>query len=176
MARKTSVKDKLIFYEQLCEMLDDLRIGAFTTDANRKITYFNRAAETLMGYKGNDAVGKYCNQVFGDELCSGECKFYEAVEAEPKSLSCEVKITDRQHERRSITKIVTPFYDANSKLMGCIEIFQDHSAFKDLIERIRYDDRRLKIILDNLDIGVLTVDCSGHVDRTEALADDRARA
>ena len=31
------------------------------------------------------------------------------------------------------------------------------------LERVRYDDRRLKIILDSLDTGVLTVDRGGHI-------------
>jgi PAS domain S-box-containing protein len=47
--------------------------------------------------------------------------------------------------------------------LGCVEVFQDHSTLKDLIERIRHDDKRLKLILDNLDIGILTVDCGGHI-------------
>jgi PAS domain S-box-containing protein len=59
--------------------------------------------------------------------------------------------------------------------LGCIEVFQDHSAFKDLLERVRHDDRRLKIILDNLDIGVLTVDRGGHItffnNRAETITD-----
>jgi PAS domain S-box-containing protein len=42
-----------------------------------------------------------------------------------------------------------------------MEIFHDRSAFEDLINRIRYGERQLKIVLDNLDIGVFTVTRSG---------------
>ncbi len=153
----------MVFYEQLWALLGDLRIGVFTVDANRKITSFNHAAELLTGYKEEEVVGKYCYQVFGNELCYGECKYHEAVLAEQKSLSFDVEISDRQDEKRTITKIVTPLYDFHRKPMGCIEIFQDHSTFEELINRIRYDERRLKIILDNLDIGVFTVTRGGHV-------------
>ncbi len=163
MARKTESNEKLVFYEQLWALLGDLRIGVFTVDANRKITSFNHAAELLTGYNEEEVVGKYCYQVFGNELCYGECKYHEAVLAEQKSLSFDVEISDRQDEKRTITKIVTPLYDLHSKPMGCIEIFQDHSTFEELINRIRYDERRLKIILDNLDIGVFTVTRGGHV-------------
>ncbi|NJL59154.1 MAG: hypothetical protein HC887_05405, partial [Desulfobacteraceae bacterium] len=48
-------------------------------------------------------------------------------------------------------------------------------AFKELIDRIRYEDRRLKLILDHLDIGIMTVDRGCHVNFStvwqKALAD-----
>ncbi len=163
MEKKTESNEKLVFYEQLWALLGDLRIGVFTVDANRKITSFNHAAELLTGYNEEDVVGKYCYQIFRNDLCYGECKYHEAVLAEQKSLSFDVEISDRQKEKRTITKIVTPLYDLHRKPMGCIEIFQDHSTFEELINRIRYDERRLKIILDNLDIGVFTVTRGGHI-------------
>ena len=163
MVEKTPIKDRLVFYEQLWALLGDLRVGVFTVDTNRKITSFNRAAELLTGYKEADVIGKYCYQVFVDELCYGECKYHEAIEVEQKPLSFDIEITDRQNERRTITKIVTPLYDIDRTPLGCIEIFQDHSAFEELLNRIRYDERRLKIILDNLDIGVFTVTRGGHI-------------
>jgi PAS domain S-box-containing protein len=163
MAKKTETHQKLVFYEQLWALLGDLRIGVFTVDANRKITSFNHAAELLTGYNEEEVVGKYCYQALRNDLCYGECKYHEAVLAEQKSLSFDVEISDRQSEKRTITKIVTPLYDIHRKPMGCIEIFQDHSTFEELINRIRYDERRLKIILDNLDIGVFTVTRGGHI-------------
>ncbi|MGD9039135.1 MAG: sigma 54-interacting transcriptional regulator [Desulfobacteraceae bacterium] len=163
MGKEKVSDEKLVFYEQLWALLGDLRIGVFTVDANRKITSFNHAAELLTGYSEEEVVGKYCYQIFKNDICYGECKYHEAVLAEQKSLSFDVEITDRQNEKRTITKIVTPLYDLKRKPMGCIEIFQDHSTFEELINRIRYDERRLKIILDNLDIGVFTVTRGGHI-------------
>ena len=161
MPENGSIKEKLIFYDQLRSMFDDLNIGVFTVDSQRKITSFNRAVQVLTGYQEGDVLGKSCYQVFKTNLCQGECKFHEAVEAEQVSLSFDVEIFDIHQEKHLITKIVTPLYDDNRRLTGCIEIFQDHSAFEELINRIRYDERRLKIILDNLDIGVFTITRGG---------------
>ncbi len=161
--KATTQKDNLVFYEQLRAMFDDLHVGVFTVDSDRRLTSFNRAAELLTGYKEKDVIGKYCYQVFSNKLCYGECKFHEAVEVAQKSLSFNFQITDRHNEKHLITKIVTPLYNLERKLIGCMEIFQSHSAFEELINRIRYDERNLKIILDNLDIGVFTTTRGGHV-------------
>ena len=161
MSNNKTAEDKLVFYEQLWRLLGELHIGVFTVNSKRKITSFNRAAQVLTGYKESEVIGKYCHQVFRNDLCQGECKFHEAVEAEQASLSFDVEFTDRQMEKRTITKIVTPLYNSQRELIGCMEIFQDRSAFEDLINRIRYSERQLKMVLDNLDLGVFTVTRGG---------------
>lgn len=161
MVKKASKKDRLVFYEQLWGLLDEMRIGVFTVDSKRRITSFNRAAEIITGYHEDEVVGKLCHQVFLNDLCFGDCKYHEAVQADRKSLSFEVEIIDSHEEKRTITKMVTPLYDTNGQPMGCMEVFQDRSTFEELISRILYDERQLKIILDNLDIGVFTVTRGG---------------
>lgn len=158
-----SIGDGRVSYEQLRTIFDDLHIGVFTVDAKRRLTSFNRTAESLTGYKEKEVLGKYCYEIFNNKLCYGECKFHQAVEAEQKSLSFNLEMVDRFNERQLITKIVTPLYDAAGRVRGCMEIFQSHHAFEDLINRILYDERKLKIILDSLDIGVFTTTRDGHV-------------
>src|SRR4030042_4500210 len=104
MSKMTSGDDRLVFYEQLWAVLGDLHIGVFTVDERRRITSFNRAAEWLTGYTEKEVIGKYCHQVFKNDLCQGECKFHETVKAERTSLSFEVEYTDRHQEKRTITK------------------------------------------------------------------------
>ncbi len=168
---RNDIEEKLVFYEQLRVLFDDLNIGVFTVDSRRRVTSFSQAVQRLTGYQEKDVIGKPCYQVFHNDLCRGECKFHEAVEAEQTSLSFDVEIYDINKEKRLITKVVTPLYDKAHKLTGCIEIFQDRSAFVDLINRIRYDDHRLKMILDNLDIGVFTVTRGGHITFFNTLAE-----
>nr|HID59770.1 PAS domain S-box protein [Desulfobacterales bacterium] len=163
MGIKASRKEGLLCYQQLSAIFDDLQIGVFTVDSDRRITSFNRAAELLTGYHEKDVLGRYCYQIFRNDLCYGECKFHEAVEAEQKSLRFDVEIKDRYNEKRVITKIVMPLYDMTRQVIGCIEIFQDYSVFEELINRIRYNERQLKIILDNVNIGIFTVTRGGHI-------------
>ncbi len=171
MIAKKDIAERLVFFEQLRALFDDLNIGVFTVDSRRRVTSFSQAVQRLTGYQEKDVIGKPCYQVFHNDLCRGECKFHEAVEAEQTSLSFDVEIYDINKEKRLITKVVTPLYDKRHKLTGCIEIFQDRSAFVDLINRVRHDERRLKMILDNLDIGVFTVTRGGHITFFNTLAE-----
>lgn len=161
MAKKVTGDERLVFLDQLRAVLGDLQVGVFAVDPDRKITAFNHAAELLTGYGENEVVGRFCHEVFQNELCQGECKYHEAVEAEQSSLSFELEITDRYREKRTITKIVAPLYNLRRELVGCLEVFQDRSAFKELINRIQYSEKQLKLILESLDIGVFTVTRSG---------------
>jgi PAS domain S-box-containing protein len=157
------MKDLLIKYSQLGDIFDYLSIGVMVLSPDRKIVSLNKSAEIITGYSQSDLIGEYCHHIFLDPLCGEKCVYLEAIESGDRSGSIDFEVTDQTNENSSITRIVSPIYGPDEKPLGCIEVFQDHSAFKDLLERVRYDDRRLKSILDHLDIGVLTVDRGGHI-------------
>jgi PAS domain S-box-containing protein len=155
--------DILLHYRQLGNIFDTFSMGVMIVGADRKIISLNHSAEIITGHNESDLSGKYCHHTLLDPLCGGECQYLEAVEQGRQADSIDFTVRDRSNEKHSITRIVSPIYGPDKTPLGCIEVFQDHSIFKDLLERVRHDDRRLKIILDNLDIGVLTVDRGGHI-------------
>ena len=155
--------DLLIKYSQLGDILDYLSIGVMVLAPDSKIISLNKSAEIITGYTETDLRGEYCHHIFLDPLCGEKCVYLEAIKSGDKSGSIDFEVTDQTNENSSITRIVSPIYGPDGTPLGCIEVFQDHSAFKDLLERVGHDDRRLKSILDHLDIGVLTVDRGGHV-------------
>ena len=155
--------DILLKYRQLGDIFDTFSMGVMVVGSDRKIISLNHSAEIITGYNESDLRGKYCQHILLDPLCGGECQYLTAVESGRQAGSEAFEISDQNDEKHSITRIVSPIYGPDKTPLGCIEVFQDHSVFKDLLERVRHDDRRLKIILDNLDIGVLTVDRGGHV-------------
>ena len=48
-------------------------------------------------------------------------------------------------------------------MVGCLTILQDHAPIADLVNRIHHEERSLKLILDNLEVGIFTVDRGGVV-------------
>lgn len=150
-----------ILCDQWIQMLDQLNIGAFTIDLNRKITSFNRNLQSLLGIEDVDAIGKDCREIFIGIPCHGKCLF-KGVE-DPDTDYLDIEISDKQNSKHLITRIVTPVYNSKKEVIGCLTVFQDHSHFASLISRIHYEERTMKIILDTLDIGIFTVNRGGYI-------------
>lgn len=157
------MEELFIRYSQLGRIFDFLSLGVLILTPDRRIAAMNGSAEMLTGYKEADLQGKYCYVYFKDYLCGGKCKYLETCLEQRETLVRNVEIFDENRGQCALTKIESPLYDAKQQIIGCIEIFQDQTAFKRLINRIRFEDIRLKLILDNLDLGVFTVDRSNHI-------------
>lgn len=158
-------------HDQFSRLLEELGIGFFTVDKNRRITSFNRTVQRLIGFVEKEVLGKECFEVFLNDLCQGDCAFHAAVEAGGGPLAFEMEIKDRSGNEHRITKVVSPLFSGKGQVTGCVEILQDHSAYNELLERIRYDEHRLKLILDSLDLGVFTVNRSGHITSFNSMAE-----
>ena len=151
---------ELIFSDwQLFKLFDALAVGAVLLSPDQKILGLNRAAELMSGVKAAQATGKACRNVFMDGWCDGTCRFDRTIHDEVQFDRFEVRTAGQTGEIQSLTRLLVPL----GPEVGWLEVFQDHTAFKDLLKRIRYEDRRLKMILDALDLGVLTVDRGAHV-------------
>ena len=147
--------------EQWLLILDELNIGAFTVDVSRQISAMNFCAQALIGQKDTEAIGKNCREVFVGVPCLAKCPFKapgDLITDEPV-----IRIQDEDQNTRFVTRMATPVFGSNHQVVGCMTILQDHSPIADLIDRIHYEERSLKIILDNLDVGIFTVDKGGRI-------------
>ena len=161
MRKKFDENRNSILCEQLIRVLEQLNIGAFVTDFNRRIISFNRSAEALTGLEDVEVIGKDCKEVFRGVPCKISCPFQEGWGLETETANVEVM--DERNTPHLVTRLTTPVYDSGGKVAGCLTILQDHSPLADLISRINYDERSMKIILDNLNIGIFTVNRGGYI-------------
>jgi len=161
-AKETSYKQKNgILSDQWLELLDELNIGAFTVDMQRKITSMNYAAQELMGLKEHEVTGNDCREIFTGVPCLVNCFLREAAGCATEEP--DVEIIDEEDKKHLLTRLATPIYDPNQKVAGCLTILQDHSPIVDLLDKIHHEERSLKIILDNFDVGIFTVNRGGHI-------------
>jgi PAS domain S-box-containing protein len=147
--------------DQWLNILDELNIGAFTVNTRRKVSSMNLSAQALMGMKDTEAIGKDCREVFVGVPCMAGCMFTgpaATVTDEPI-----IQIRDEEDQTHLVTRMATPVFGPDRQTVGCLTILQDHSPIADLIDRIHYEERSLKIILDNLDVGIFTVDRGGRI-------------
>ena len=50
--------------DSTAQVLDSIADGVFTVDLGWKITFFNRAAENIIGVSREEALGRRCCEVF----------------------------------------------------------------------------------------------------------------
>ncbi len=155
----------------LASMMDRVSMGLLVLSPDGIVLSLNRSVEWITGVDPAQALSRPCCEVFSSALCEGRCTFLETVATCRSSTAVDLTLPEKGGERRSITKVFTPVSDESGSLLCCLVLLQDHSAFKDLIRRVRHEDRRQKMILDNLDTGVLTVDRGGHVTFFNAVAE-----
>jgi PAS domain S-box-containing protein len=142
---------------------NSMGIGVFTVDLERRVTSFNEAAAGITGYQRDGVIGKHCYEVFGNNLCQGDCRFHRAFEKGEHFLNFDLEIMDGEGNAILINKTVTPLRDRQGNLAGAVESFQDVSLLWDLHGKIRYQTERFRQILDSMALGVITFTRSGHI-------------
>ncbi len=144
--------------EQWLAVLDELNIGAFTVNLGHQITAINHCAQALIGLRAGEVVRKDCREVFTGVPCMVSCIIGGG---NGKTNGSTVHVTDEEKQEHLITRMATPIYDLHHNVTGCLTILQDHSPVSDLIDRLRYEERSMKNILDSLDVGVFTTNRGG---------------
>jgi PAS domain S-box-containing protein len=161
MTKSIYSKETSVRCDQWLHILDELNVGAFSVDNNRRVASMNFNAQALIGIKVKEAIGKDCREVFVGVPCLARCPFSDVYDSDTEEPI--IQIHDEDQQPHFVTRMATPVYGPNQSVAGCLTILQDHSPIADLIDRIHYEERSLKIILDNLDVGIFTVDRSGHI-------------
>jgi PAS domain S-box-containing protein len=159
MIQSSGFSGKTIACQDWLAILDELTIAAFIVGRQRHIEALNLSAQAMIGIRGNDAIGRDCREVFLGVPCLVSCPFRGLQESkQPEPI---LRLPGEGDESYLVTRIATPVYDAERQVVGCLTILQDHAPIADLVNRIHYEERSLKIILDNLDVGIFTVDLGG---------------
>ena len=123
-------------------VLDALSDGVYVTDCERKILFWNQAAEKITGWKREDVVGRSCwDDILihidkdGHALCGHEfCPLHRSIVTGNRS-QCPLTVfaQTRSGKRIPVEVTVSPIRDAAGQIVGGIEIFRDLSAmFRDL--------------------------------------------
>lgn len=125
------------------EILDDLPDGVYLTDLDRKIVFWSRAAERILGWTAADVVGRNCSDNIlvhvdkdGHELCGKEyCPLHRSiVTGEPSAEPLLVYARHRSGARVPVEVSVAPIRNAAGEVVGGIELFRDLGALeRDLV-------------------------------------------
>lgn len=143
--------EKQKFYKSL---LDNIHDGIYFVTYDRKITYWNNAAEKITGFAADEVMGKSCMDNIlihidndGLKLCTGSCPLTECIER-CVPLEKEVFLHHKDGHRVPVVVRVAPVRDENGIVTGAVEIFSDKFSHEDLRKRIK--DLELMSMTDKL--------------------------
>jgi len=132
------------FYRNL---LDQLFEGVYCLDADRRITYWNQAAERLTGYRAEEVIGRTCADnilvhvdVEGRRLCpAATCPAVQCIcGAGPRE--ADVFLHHKEGHRVPVTIRVNSLLDEAGRIVGAVEIFReryDKVAMEEQIAELR---------------------------------------
>lgn len=121
--------------------------GLYMVDPERKIVYWNRAAEKITGYTAGEVVNSHCFDNIlihvddaGNILCHGLCPL-AATMRDGVAREAEVYLHHKDGHRLPVLIRVMPQHDENGNIVGAIELFADISARRSMLTRIEELDR-----------------------------------
>jgi diguanylate cyclase (GGDEF)-like protein/PAS domain S-box-containing protein len=128
------------FYQDL---LDNLSEGVYFVDTDRRITYWNHAAETLTGRAASEVVGFRCADNImacvddkGASLCSTGCSLTSTIaDGLPRQVSAYM--LHKKGYRTPVIIRVNPIRDNQGHIIGGVESFTDNSPALAAEKRLR---------------------------------------
>lgn len=106
-------------------ILDSISDGVFTIDSNWEITSFNNAAEKITGIKCQEAIGRYCWEVFRTNMCQKECALKKTIDKGRPFVSTSAYIVNSEGTRIPIEASTSLLIDKNDNILGGVEVFRD---------------------------------------------------
>ncbi|MBL0225998.1 MAG: sensor domain-containing diguanylate cyclase [Geobacteraceae bacterium] len=119
------------FYKSLLENIYD---GVYFVDVNRKITFWNRAAERITGFSAEEVIGSNCADNIlmhvdeqGHHLCNGSCPLQSSTETGCRS-KADVYLHHKNGQRVKVSVNASPVIDRDGSIIGSVELFRDIST------------------------------------------------
>ncbi len=125
-------KDKVISKTANEIILESISDGVFTVDHNWRIITFNRAAEEITGTSREEAIGRYCWEIFRSNMCEGDCALKRTMKEGKSFVSSSTYIINNRQKRVPISVSTSLLKDKSGAILGGVETFRDHSLVEEL--------------------------------------------
>lgn len=141
------MKQHIENYTQI--IIDSIADGVFTVDKDWKITSYNRAAEKITGIGKDEAIGRYCWEVFKASICEKECSLKRTMETGRPIINQQIFIVNSKGDRIPISISTAILKDKNDNIIGGVETFRDLSVVEQLRKELARQHTFFNIISKN---------------------------
>ncbi len=127
-------------------VLESIPDGVFTVDGERRIVYFNSAAERITGWGRQEVIGRFCGEVMaargeeGEVDCSARCPLLQAMQRDTATQSGPMDWRTGETPARTIQVAcdVAPLRNGDRGVVGAVAVFRDVTREVEM-DRIRSD-------------------------------------
>jgi len=121
-------------------ILDNLMDGVMAHTTDRRIFFFNKAAEKITGHRRENILGKDCHDVFPGKFCGGDCQFCEGPKkvAEKAATNKEIAFTRPDDKERILKMSTMPLSDTDGNMVGALLSFRDDTELNLLKLRLKH--------------------------------------
>jgi PAS domain S-box-containing protein len=118
--------DALIHTRQYADLvLDHVSDAVIAHDMQRRILYFNAAAERLTGYARGDVLNRDCHDVLSGGLCGGKCSFCDGQPLPADGESRDLELCTREGDRRRVAMTLHFMKSPQGRQVGVVVCFRD---------------------------------------------------
>jgi PAS domain S-box-containing protein len=113
-------------------ILQSISDGVFTVDHKWRITSFNRAAEAITGVRRDEALGKYCWEVFRSNMCETDCALRRTMKQGKPFVDTSTYFINSDKHRIPVVVSTSLLKDTDGTVLGGVETFRDMSIVEAL--------------------------------------------
>ncbi len=117
-------------------ILDSIADGVFTVSSELKVTSFNRSAEKITGIRKEEAIGRYCWEVFRASICEKRCSLRHTMDTGRPVVNQSIYIVNPQGEKVPVSISTALLTDESGRVIGGVETFRDLSVLEELRKEI----------------------------------------
>ncbi len=144
---KTKTKSKInIDGHYFRQVVENVNVGVYTTDRQRRILTWNKGAEKITGYKAEEVIGQTCAYSLlhhkdkqGNALCPTMlCPLYRSMEkGVPSRNPVYVTTNTKDGKRRWVAVSVAPIWNEAGEVIAGVEVFEDVTKEVEEQEKVR---------------------------------------
>ena len=123
-------------------ILDNVTDGVYFCDTERRVTYWNQAAERITGYSADHLRGSSCADGVlvhvderGTSLCQNGCPL-SATLADGVAREAQAYLHHRAGHRIPVLVRTSPMHGPKGEIVGVVETFSDNSALIEALRRV----------------------------------------
>jgi PAS domain S-box-containing protein len=117
-------------------VLGNISDGIIAHDMDRRIFYFNKAAEDITGYTREEVMNRDCHEAFPGGFCGGKCHFCDGAPPVPDILRQELDIRTKSGEERFIEMTIRAMVGRTAEKIGVLVSFRDLTRERRLARRL----------------------------------------